>query len=240
VKLLAMDTATGRQSLALMEGELVLARADEEARGSHARWLVPGIDRLLAEAGLALRDLDGLALSIGPGSFTGLRVGLATMLGFRTVTGLPLATVPSLEALAWNVRGATIPVCPLLKARRDQVYWALFRWEGQTLRRLAEDRVGTLEEVARMIDEPLLMVGEGWIEFRERLLDLLGGKATEVREAPAEATAASAVSVGAAALVRFARGETAGPVVTPRYVQRAEAELAKERRAVGAAKGATP
>ena len=103
---LAIDTATAWQSVALLRDERVLALAEQNAEGSHARSLMRAIDRVMKEAGLTLRDLKGLALSIGPGSFTGLRVGLATMLGFRSVLGTPLALVPTLEAMAWNLRGA--------------------------------------------------------------------------------------------------------------------------------------
>lgn len=237
MKLLAVETATSWQSAAILDGACVLARSEEHAEGSHARGLVPAVDRLLASCRLDLGGLAGLAVSIGPGSFTGLRVGLATMLGFRTVTGLPLVAVPTLEAMAWNVRGADLPVCPMLKARTDQVYWAVFRWEASGgLRCVVEDRVGPLADAARAIVGPTLVLGEGWQVFRDGLRRLLGGRASEVREAPPEAMAASAVSVGLAALGRLERGEVAGPVVSPRYVQRAEAELMWERRAASAGK----
>ena len=80
---LAIDTATVWQSVALLRGERVLALVEQDADGSHARSLMGAIDRVLRESSLSLKDLQGLAVSIGPGSFTGLRVGLATMLGFR-------------------------------------------------------------------------------------------------------------------------------------------------------------
>ncbi|HKW85861.1 MAG TPA: tRNA (adenosine(37)-N6)-threonylcarbamoyltransferase complex dimerization subunit type 1 TsaB, partial [Nitrospiraceae bacterium] len=189
----------------------------------HAKWLVPTIDRVLASGGLTLSDLDGLAVSIGPGSFTGLRVGLATMLGLRVVTGLPLAAVPTLEAMAWNLRSADLPLCPILRCRRGEVYWALYQWTSAgALRCITAERVGPLELLAQSINGPTLVFGEGWQTYRDDIRRLLGARACE---APPEAMAASAVSVGLAGLERLARGEVAGQGLSPRYVQRAEAEL---------------
>jgi tRNA threonylcarbamoyladenosine biosynthesis protein TsaB len=231
VKILAVETATAWQSVAVVEGDRVLARSDEDAAGSHARRLVPAIDRVLASCGMALTDLDGLAVSIGPGSFTGLRVGLATMAGFRAVTGLPLAAVPTLEAMAWNLRGVQRLLCPVLRARSGEVYWAQYQWlPDGSLKQVQEERAGTLEELVRSVPTPAIVFGEGWLLHREELGRVLGGRSAEMKEGPAEAMHPSAVSVGRAGAERLRRGEAAGPGLSPRYVQRAEAEMAWERR----------
>lgn len=238
MKVLAVETATALQSVAILDGGDVLARSDQDSKGSHARWLVPTIDRLLASTGLALERLDGLAVSIGPGSFTGLRVGLATMMGLRMATGLPLAAVPTLEALAWNHRVTGPALCALLKARIGEVYWAQYRWAPDgTLRKLAEERVGGLPALADALqatDGPVVMLGEGWAEHGDALTALLGARAAAVRQGPPEAMAASAVSVGLAAMDRLSRGGTATGSPSPLYVQRAEAELTWERRQAAA------
>lgn len=226
MKILAVETATSFQSVAVMEDDAVLARSDEPAPGAHGRTLLPVIDRLLAGSGLILSDLSGLAVSIGPGSFTGLRVGLATLMGFRSVTKLPLVTVPTLEALAWNLRGELRPVCPLLKARTGELYWAMFQWQATgRLTRLSEDRVGSLASWAKSITGPVVVLGEGWPLNREALRRLGGERTPWMVEASVSAMGASAVSVGLAARERFARGEVAGEGIAPKYVQRAEAEL---------------
>ena len=226
MKILAVETATSRQSVAVLDGPRVLARSDEETAGSQARLLIPTIDRLLKASGLTLSSLEGLAVSIGPGSFTGLRVGLATMLGLRATTGLPLAAVPTLEAMVRNVPRDDVPLCPILKARTGEVYWGLYRWTGAgTLQILEAERVGPLELVVRSFVGPTVVVGDGWATNRNELRRLLGPRAGQVREAPGEAMAASAVSVGLAGLERLARGDIAGQGLSPRYVQRAEAEV---------------
>lgn len=231
MKILAVDTATDNQSVAILDGTAVLACSDESARGSHGKLLVPTIDRLLAACGLALADLEGLAVSLGPGSFTGLRVGLATMLGFRTVTGLPLAAVPTLEALAWNHRLVGRTLCPMLRARTGEVYWAFYRWDSaEALTKVSEEAVGSLQTFAESITGPVIVLGEGWSANEESLLARFTERGVSVEPAPAQTMAASAVSVGLAGVSRLVRGERAGKGVAPRYVQRAEAELVWERR----------
>src|SRR2546426_1721886 len=120
MKILAVETATSRQSVAVLDGPRVLARSDEEAAGSQARLLIPTIDRLLKASGLTLSSLEGLAVSIGPGSFTGLRGGLATVLGLPATTGLPVAAVPTLAAVGRNVPRGDVAPGPLPKARTGE------------------------------------------------------------------------------------------------------------------------
>src|SRR5256885_5412960 len=98
MKILAVETATSRQSVAVLDGPRVLARSDEEAAGSQARLLIPTIDRLLKASGLTLSSLEGLAVSIGPRSFSGLRGGLAALLGLPRSTGPPFCAEPAFEA----------------------------------------------------------------------------------------------------------------------------------------------
>lgn len=230
MRLLAVDTATQTQSVALLEDERTVARSDRTVQGAHAKWLVPAIEDLLRRNNLALQDLGGLAVSVGPGSFTGLRVGLATMLGLRCVTGLPLVGVPTLDAMAWNLREADGQLCPVLKARTGEAYWAFYRWTATgDLTCLATERVGRIEDLAAGLLEPTLVFGEGWQAFKESLRRCLGSRWACAREAPREASAASAVSVGRAGLRRLAMGAVVPVGFAPRYVQRSEAELNWER-----------
>ena len=229
MKILAVETATAWLSVAIVDGATVLARADEDAAGAHARKLVPAIDRLLHACGLTLSDLDGLAVSIGPGSFTGLRVGLATMLGFRAVTGLPLAAVPTLEALARNVRDTDRPICPIIKARAGEVYWAEYQWQGAVLQPLGDERVGSLAQMAQSFSRPMIVVGPGWLECRAELTRSFKAEVSYLTQAPHEVMRPSAVAVAQAGLERLQRGEAAGVGIAPRYVQRSQAEVVRAR-----------
>lgn len=225
MKILAVDTATAWQSVALLEDETVLALQEQEARGSHTRLLLPAIRNLFARTGLSLTQLDGLAVSIGPGSFTGLRVGLATLLGFRTISGLPLAAVPTLEGMAWNFRGADTLLCPIVNSRRGEVYWAIFRWQGDRLERLVAERTGTAAQLAASLTGRTLCYGEGWDSEGAAIQAACPEKIRTLIEIPDRRTTPSAVSVGLAGLDKLHRGERAGLGISPLYVQRPEAEI---------------
>ncbi|MEO6307742.1 MAG: tRNA (adenosine(37)-N6)-threonylcarbamoyltransferase complex dimerization subunit type 1 TsaB [Nitrospiraceae bacterium] len=228
MKILAVETATSWQSVAILDGSRVLARHDQDASGSHAKLLLPTIDRLFRETGLTLKQLDGLAVSIGPGSFTGLRVGLATLLGFRTISRLPLAVVPTLEGMAWNLRGTSTLLCPILNSRREELYWALFRWTSDDrLERVVPEQVGTPVILGSSLTESVLVFGEGWTVEESAIRASISPSVT-VTEAPYFARKPSAVSIGLAGIERLRRGEYAGTGISPLYVQRTAAELKYE------------
>jgi tRNA threonylcarbamoyladenosine biosynthesis protein TsaB len=228
MKVLAVETATAWQSVALLNGERVLARCDQDAAGSHARLLLPAIDRVFSKAGLRPSQLDGLVVSIGPGSFTGLRVGLSTVLGIRTVTQLPLVVVPTLEGMAWNLRDAAMPLCPVINSRRGEVYWALFQWRGKDhLERLVTEQVGGAEALGKQLSGPVVMYGEGW-ESEKAAIKTSAPASAMITEA-ADQMRPSALSVGLAGLVKLSAGERAGVGVSPLYVQRPEAEIKYEQ-----------
>ena len=227
MKVLAVETATAWQSVALLDGQRVLARCDQHAAGSHAKLLLPAIDRIFSEAGILPAQLDGLVASIGPGSFTGLRVGLSTVLGIRSVTQLPLVVVPTLEGMAWNLRDAALPLCPVINSRRGELYWALFQWRGHdVLDRLTPEQVGTAAALGTQLRGPVIVYGEGW-EQETAAIQAHSVSAALITEAPAHMRP-SAVSVGLAGLMRLVRGDRAGVGISPLYVQRPEAELKYE------------
>lgn len=224
-RILAVETATPRQSIAVLEGTTPIATLEQTAASGQTRWLIPAIDRLLASIKMRLSDLDGLVLSAGPGSFTGLRTSFATMMGLRYVTGLPLVGVPTLEGMAWTLRGETRTLCPIIHAQTDHVYWACFRWEGERLLRLTEDQLGTWSDLRHALREPVLLFGEGWQRHRQTVLDQFVNADRFHQEGPADCMSPSAVSVGRAGLERLEAGERLASGEGPRYVQRARAEV---------------
>lgn len=234
MKLLAVETATGCQSVALMDGPDVLARRDRDAAGHHAKFLVPTIDEVFTAAGCRLSDVHALAVSIGPGSFTGLRVGLATMMGLRMVAKVPLAAIPTLEAMAWNLRSSKDLLCPVLKSRTGEVYWAFYQWQDTSLIKIGEEQVGPLEKLAQAMTQPTVIYGEGWQANRDELRRLFSSQRVLIQEGCVECMAASAVSVGLAGIEKIRNNEIAGYGISPRYIQRAEAEIMMERRLAGA------
>ena len=229
MKILAIETATAWQSVALLDDDRVLGMHEQEAGGAHGSLLLPAIDQLLSKSQLRLSELNGLCCSAGPGSFTGIRVGLATCLGLRAASGLPLALVPTLEAMARTVQGESRPLCPVLMSRRDEVYWALFRWMGEgQWERLMSEQVGTPTALAQSLPDQTVMIGLGWSAMENEIRSALP-ESVMVTVGPDHALRPSAIQVARMGIEQIQRGVIAGSVVAPLYVQRAEAEIQYER-----------
>lgn len=229
MKILAVETATTWQSVAILEDDRILAMYEQEAGGVQGSLLLPTIDRLLSQSGLQLSDLGGMACSIGPGSFTGIRVGLATCLGLRRATGLSLALVPTLEAMALSLESATVPICPMLVSRRGELYWAIFSWTGNgRIDRVVGEQVGSPGVFGHSLTEPVLVFGAGWSSMESEIRAALPASMT-VTVGPQHVFKPSAIHVARIGLERLRRGEVAENLVMPLYVQRAEAEIQYER-----------
>ncbi len=231
--MLAIDTATAWQSVALLQDDQVLALAEQDAAGSHARSLMGAIDRVLRESGHSLRDVQNLAVSIGPGSFTGLRVGLATMLGFRAVLGTAIVPVPTLEALAWNLRGAHGLLVPVLKSRHNEVYWAAYEWlPGPILHTRIAEHVGPPAAVAQALQgvETATWFGDGWQAYGADIREAIESGGGKIQEVALEQQRPSAVGVALAARRRLESGPLPEVNIVPLYVQRTEAEIKFDER----------
>lgn len=219
MKVLGVDTSTPQAAIALTDGDALVTEARLPVRRGETERLLPAIDRLLSDARVALPDLAGIGVALGPGSFTGLRIGLATVKGLALGAGLRVVGVPSLDALAWQVPWALLPVVPLLDARRGEVYGARFEPKAAgALARLTEDAALDIEGLAALVgDGPALLVGPGADAWREALTARLGLRA---RFAPAALVAPRGLAVARLAAARLAAGET-DPVdrLVPRYVR---------------------
>ncbi|MBU0895292.1 MAG: tRNA (adenosine(37)-N6)-threonylcarbamoyltransferase complex dimerization subunit type 1 TsaB, partial [Candidatus Omnitrophica bacterium] len=138
MRLLAVDTSTDYLSVAVMSGEKTLARIHKKAPRSHSTMLVAIIDRVLKMSGTALDELDGFCLSIGPGSFTGLRIGAATVKTLAFVMKKPVVAVPTLDAIAQNQKKFRGIICVVLDARKNKVYAAVYRSDGKRLKKISK------------------------------------------------------------------------------------------------------
>jgi len=126
MKILAIETSTMMGSVAVMDKTQLIAEYRLNIKGTHSERLVRIIDEVLKDSGLEFKDLDGYAVSIGPGSFTGLRIGITTVKGLAFVTRKPVAAIPTLDALACNIPFSQYQICPMLDARKKEVYTALY------------------------------------------------------------------------------------------------------------------
>jgi tRNA threonylcarbamoyladenosine biosynthesis protein TsaB len=234
--ILGIDTSTAVASAALVEdGKLVLEEAQQAARQSsstnhanHAETLLPLIDRILKQAALSLSDLSAIAVSIGPGSFTGLRIGLSTVKGLAYGWNVSIVGVPTLLAIAARVTDWEGLICPLLDARKKEVYAALFSKKGERLERLTEDAVSSPGEVIRSIRshngrERCLFVGDGTKAYGELIKTALGEKCLFTLGESYSSTALAVARLGEARL-RVAQPDPPGPL-TPVYLRASEAEV---------------
>ena len=218
MRLLAVETATERASLALWRDGAIAAECRADAGRPTAEVLIPLLDGLLARAGTTLAELDGFAVSVGPGSFTGLRIGIASVKGLAFGTGRPVAAVSTLAALARSAPGPA-PVAALLDARRGELYAAGF--EGGAPAAWLPESVLDAKALAAALPGGCRVVGEGLAVCADALR-AARGDALELVEAP-EPLARHVAALGAEA---WSRGEVSSAEdLVPRYVRRAEAEV---------------
>jgi len=220
---LAIETATSRPSMAVLNDQELLGYVECESSRSLTPQIIPAIDQLLRKASLDIADLEAMAVSIGPGTFTGLRVGLATMTAFRLTLGIPLVGVPTLEGLAWNLPHSDVPILSTVSIRADMVYWGLFRWQQDQLICLQGEQMGTFSDVCADLTQPTVVLGDGLA----RSLYGLESHDGLLLEGPSEALWPSATGVGRAGIELVKKGEFLPEGCTPRYIQPSYAEIAK-------------
>ena len=127
---LALDTSTSRGSLALVQDQRLLAEFTLESPASYLNRLLAGIDHLLQETGHTIKNVNLIVVSQGPGNFTGLRLGLSTAKGLALAIGCPVIAVNTLDALAANFLFTAMPVCPVIDAKKNEIYAAFYRLPG--------------------------------------------------------------------------------------------------------------
>jgi tRNA threonylcarbamoyladenosine biosynthesis protein TsaB len=223
MRLLAVETSTLAGGVALLDGDRLVGEYLLDVGITHSERLMVAVDRVLGDAGWRVRDLEALAVAIGPGSFTGLRIGLGTVKGLAVATGLPIAAVPTLDAMAAGLPFAALPVCPVIGARKGEVYASRYRWDGDRMRREWEYLAITPDELAARLDEPSILVGGGAGAVRSPL----------ARLAPPARRLPSPGSVAQLGHERLRRGESVPAAdLVPLYLRPSEAELRRRGSAV--------
>ena len=232
MKILALESSAVACSTALCEDEKLIAQAYQNNGLTHSVTLMPMTTSLLAGCGLTLKDVDIIAVAAGPGSFTGLRIGVAAAKGLAWPDGKPCAACSTLESMAWNLAHTGMEICAVMDARRHQVYNARFSSDGVGLARLCEDRAIALEDLAAELKKsgnPQILVGDGAVLCYTTLKEL----GLDVRLAPPHLQFQSAWGVARCALEIARRGElTDAAGLAPNYHRLSQAErerLAKEQ-----------
>jgi len=232
VRLLAVETSTLTGAVAILESGGVVAESRVSVAVTHGERLMAAIDGVLRAARWELADVDAFAVALGPGSFTGLRIGLSTVKGLAFATGKPAVGVPTLDALAWRLPYCAYAVCPVLDAKKNEVYAALYRTLEGRLEVLEAPRAvapATLAEDLRgTVAGPVVFVGDAVAPYAPVLGEILG---TYALLAPPDLRLPSAVTVGELGGWALDRGKTMELAnLVPLYLRPSEAELARERR----------
>lgn len=168
---LALDTSTSQGGVAVLRDENVLSRAVWARQKSHSEFLTPTIESCLAEAGVAAKDLDMIAVGKGPGSFTGIRIAINAARSLAYAIAAPTMAFDTLDILAEGVNRKDLPLLAIVNAHKNLLYTSVFRWNGSRWHRdQAEPQVLSPEEIASIIHEAHLCVGDGFIEY-ERVFD---------------------------------------------------------------------
>jgi tRNA threonylcarbamoyladenosine biosynthesis protein TsaB len=221
--LLAADTATRSCSVAVTNQGSLLAELTTVSDQTHSRHLLKMISSVIETAGLTTSELDGFAVTVGPGSFTGLRIGISSIKGLAVATNKPAVGISSLEALAAQTAPCSYLVCSLLDARKGQVYFSRYRWEETDLTKECEEMVSAPGDMLAGIREPCVFVGSGVRLYQEMIKTQLGERAYF---APENQNIIRAATVARLGLRRFDH-QTTDDIdrLVPHYVRKSDAEL---------------
>ena len=203
MKILPLDSSATVASVAICEDEKILAEYTLNNGNTHSETLLPMVENLALALGMSISDVDLFAVSAGPGSFTGVRIGAATLKGLAFASKKPCAEVSTLEAIANNLRFHKGLICPVMNARRAQVYTALFRSDGDKLERLMPDSalaISDLDKALAEYGEEVCLCGDGYEICQSSI------KLTALRSVPERLRLQSAVSVANVALKNYQNG----------------------------------
>lgn len=163
MRLLAIDTSTDYLSLAVMANKRIVSRLHRKADRRHSSLLIPMIDKLLKKARLKLKDIDIFCISIGPGSFTGLRIGVTTVKGLAYSLRKPIVVAPTLDVIAQNARGFYGIICPVLDAKKNKVYACLYKSDGKVIKRISKYLLLPVQDLikkVKKIKDNILFLGD--------------------------------------------------------------------------------
>lgn len=206
----------------------LIAETRLNVKTTHSERLMTAVNNTLGQSEMDLDAIDAFAVAIGPGSFTGLRIGLSTVKGLSYATGKPVVTVPTLEAFAWNFQYSACPVCLMLDARKSEVYSAVYIWEADGFRTVIECVSIKPETLLEKLQGKVLFAGEGALLYRGKIMEIMKGRAVF---ASLDKMVPSPANVAMLGLAKALRGEYAVISETvPVYIRRSEAEVKRSEK----------
>ena len=227
MKILAVDTAAASCGVAIMTGDgSLLAELTTVKNQTHSTQLMDSIDNVCGLSGLEVGDMDGFAVTIGPGSFTGLRIGVSAIKGLAWSLKKPVVGISSLDALAWQCTPVAYLICSILDARKSEVYLCRYRFKEGELKKEGIEQVAAPVEALRDIREPCVFVGNGALLYREKISARLGELAHFAGE---NHHLIRASSVAGLSMTRFNDQKTDDvALLVPQYIRKSDAELKEQ------------
>lgn len=222
--ILAVDTSTQSGSVALLDNDSVLVEYLINVGVNHSETLLPAIERILSVTGTEMAKVDLLVLTVGPGSFTGLRVGASTVKGLALAADKPVVGVSSMDALALNVANSAITICPMLDARKKEVYTALYRSDRSGMpKKIVGEMVVDPETFLKGIDYEVIFLGDGAINYCRLIKEILPDRSYF---ALPHLQYIKASAVGLLGINKFIEGDILDIMTfTPQYLRLSEAEI---------------
>lgn len=208
MKLLGIDSSSLVASVAVVTDDVLTAEYTVDFKKTHSQTLLPMIDEVVTMLGMDLHEIDAIAVSGGPGSFTGLRIGSATAKGLGLALEKPLIHVPTVDAMAYNLWGSDALICPIMDARRKQVYTGIYRYEDHRLMTVKDQMAVGIEELLSMLNEmgeAVTFLGDGVPVFKDIIADKL---TVPFSFAPAHLSRQRAGAVGALGVLYYKEGRT--------------------------------
>ena len=231
MKILAIESSSLVASTAIVEDDILVAEYTVNYKVTHSETLLPMIDEIIRMTQTDKKSIDAIAVSGGPGSYTGLRIGSATAKGLGMALDIPLIHVPTLKAMAYNAYGYGGVICPIMDARRSQVYTGIYEFEGGVLNTLWDDCAVSFDELLQKLDEfavnrnkRIIFIGDGIPVYREKIAAYFTDeKAYEF--APASINRQRAASVAALGSIYYSEGRTErAEEHLPEYMRLSQAE----------------
>ena len=238
MKILALDSSGLVASAAVVEDDVLIAEYTTDYKKTHSQTLLPMLDEIRQMIDLDLHTIDAIAISAGPGSFTGLRIGAATAKGLGLALNLPLVEVPTLEGLAFNLWGTDKLVCPIMDARRNQVYTGIYEFckaedgsfEQQLVMQCVKDQcaspVDELVNELNRLGREVIFLGDGVPVYRRQIAE---GMKVPFSFAPPANNRQRAASVASLGAIYYAQGKTVTAAEhEPEYLRKSQAERERE------------
>ncbi|EJO5348067.1 tRNA (adenosine(37)-N6)-threonylcarbamoyltransferase complex dimerization subunit type 1 TsaB [Clostridium botulinum] len=230
MKILSIDSATECASCSVLDEHKLYGEINFNYKKQHSTILVNMINTLLKNINCDISSIDGFVVSKGPGSFTGLRIGAATVKGLSQGTKKPFVSVSSLDSLAFNLAFTDGIICPILDALRGNVYTSLYKFENHKLKKLTDYKVISIEDLINILkskNEPITFVGDGTFKFKETILSNM----KNVRFAPTHLNLSRSSSLGELGLNLLQEGfKDDIYTFAPLYIRKSQAEREYEKK----------